>query len=152
MQPGIFPIDISKATFRNLAVVPNSQGSPKVIQIVDPEFSSVCPKTGLPDYGRVILRYIPLKVCVELKDWKLYLRDFYGVGCFHEDVTQRIADWFKQFVDPQWFQITIDWSARGGLHTTTRLTWNSVEGYDADPLTDFDDGPFKKHAEDWNNR
>ena len=147
MQPQ-FPINIEDAKFRELSVVPNSSKSPKTIQIIDPEFSSVCPKTGLPDYGRVILRYIPDESCVELKDWKLFLRDFYGVGAFHEDCTQRIADKFAIAVMPLQFLLVIDWGARGGLHTTTQLSWVQGEGYvQAEP-----DAIFLNHAIEWNNR
>jgi len=144
----VFPILAHEAVFFPLVVVPNSKETPKMIQIIDPEFSSVCPKTGLPDYGRVILRYVPNKVCVELKDWKLFLRCFYGVGMFHEDCTQSIADSFKDAVQPMTFSIVIDWGARGGLHTTTQLSWNEDEGYTPSPLHSI----FDERAANWNNR
>lgn len=144
-----FPIGVSEAVFLPVETVPNSQKTNKVIQIVDPEFSSVCPKTGLPDYGRVILRYIPHEHCVELKAWKLFLRCFYGVGMFHEDCTQRIADAFNNAVDPQWSNITIDWGARGGLHTATQLTWTG--GNYVSDLQDFSNEVFVKHAKCWHN-
>lgn len=150
MQP-CFPINIEDAEFHPLSVVPNSDLTRKMIQIVDPEFSSVCPKTGLPDYGRVILRYIPDAQCVELKDWKLYLRSFYGVGCFHENVTQRIADAFTDIVAPRWVAFVIDWGARGGLHTTTKLVWTRDRGYIAFP-EHWEDPVMLKHAEGWQNR
>jgi len=144
----VFPINIEEAFFRELSTVSNSQGTPKQIQIVDPEFSSVCPRTGLPDYGRVILRYIPDAVCVELKDWKLYLRDFYGVGVFHEDVTQRICDHFIRFVAPLSVDLTIDWGARGGIHTTTRLFYEDGEYRDAQRHKHH---VFQYHANNWHN-
>lgn len=144
-----FPIGVSEAVFLPVETVPNSQKTSKVIQIVDPEFSSVCPKTGLPDYGRVILRYVPNEHCVELKAWKLFLRCFYGVGMFHEDCTQRIADAFNKVVQPQWSNITIDWGARGGLHTSTQLTW-TAGAYTYD-LQDFNNEVFARHATTWHN-
>ena len=148
MQPQ-FPIDINSAVFHPLSVVPNSERSPKLIQIIDPEFSSVCPKTGLPDYGRVVLRYTPLESCVELKDWKLFLRSFYGVGCFHEDVTQRIANAFVDAVKPAQMRLVIDWGARGGLHTTTSLSYECEAGFYQD---DFRHEVFVKHAAEWDNK
>ena len=146
----VFPIDINDANFVDLECVPNRKQIRKIVQIVDPEFSSVCPKSGLPDYGRVILRYIPLDNLVELKSWKLYLRSFYGVGCFHEDCNHRIADEFADVVNPRWFTVVIDWGARGGLHTTTKLVWTKDRGYIAFP-EHWDDDIFSKHAEEWNN-
>lgn len=144
----VFPIPADEAEFLPLSVVPNGQGTPKNVQIIDPEFSSVCPKTGLPDYGRVILRYIPDEHCVELKDWKLFLRCFYGVGSFHEDCTQRIADAFAKAVNPKSFTVVIDWGARGGLHTTTQLCWVQGEGYVPAEMDEL----FNQHALTWNNR
>lgn len=147
----VFPIPVDEAEFIPVEVVPNSQRTRKVVQIVDPEFSSVCPKTGLPDYGRVILRYVPDENCVELKAWKLFLRSFYGVGSFHEDCTQRIADAFTEAVQPHWCTIVIDWGARGGLHTTTKLTWSKGKGYVSFP-SDWEDPILIKHAKGWTNR
>lgn len=146
-----FPIHIDDAEFLPLELVRNSHNSRKVVQIIDPEFSSVCPKTGLPDYGRVILRYVPDESLVELKSWKLYLRCWYGVGCYHEETTQRIADNFTRIVKPRWMNIVIDWGARGGLHTTTQLTWSRGKGYVSYP-DHWEDPTFVKHAEGWNNR
>lgn len=143
----VFPIPIATAHFLPVDTVPNGQGTPKCVQIIDPEFSSVCPKTGLPDYGRVIIQYVPDQHCVELKAWKLFLRCFYGVGSFHEDCTQKIADAFVKAVNPKLFKVVIDWGARGGLHTTTQLCWHQGEGYvDAQP-----DDLFFKQAANWHN-
>ena len=60
------------------------------IEIVIPEFTSVCPKTGLPDFGKIVLRYVPDKLCLELKSYKMYLLAYRDVGIFQENVTNRI--------------------------------------------------------------
>lgn len=146
-----FPINIRDAYFEPVLGVPNSQGTKKVIQIIAPEFSSVCPKTGLPDFGRVVLRYVPDQLCVELKAWKMFLMSFYGVGTFHEDATQRIADEFTRAIAPRWCNIAIDWSARGGVHTCTQLTWTRDKGYISYP-EHWENPLFMKAAEEWQNR
>src|SRR5213078_4112672 len=60
------------------------------IEIVMPEFTSVCPKTGLPDFGKIVLRYVPDKLCLELKSYKMYLLAYRDIGIFQENVTNRI--------------------------------------------------------------
>ena len=60
------------------------------IEIVNPEFTSVCPKTGLPDFGTIIIRYVPDKSCIELKSLKYYFLEFRNAGIFYENVTNRI--------------------------------------------------------------
>lgn len=145
------PTPIAEVRFNKLITFPNPSGGRKAIQIVQPDFSSCCPKTGYPDYARVILRYVPDELCVELKSWKLYLAKFYGVGCFHEDVNQRVADTFTDAVKPRWCSIGFDWSARGGVHTATCLVWSPSSGYMTYPDT-WEVPVFKKPAEQWNNR
>jgi len=123
MQP-IFPILLEKAIFPTIDVVRNSEESNQSIQIIDPEFSSVCPVTGLPDFGRVILQYTPDKYVVELKSLKLYYRAYYGVGIMHEPVTSKILSDFVEAINPLKAQVVIDWGARGGLKTVTGLAWD----------------------------
>ena len=60
------------------------------IEIVNPEFTSVCPKTGLPDFGKVVLRYVPDKLCLELKSYKMYMLAYRDLGIFQENVVNRI--------------------------------------------------------------
>ncbi len=158
----IFPINAGDAEFRNLEVIKvpatNELSKPMTVQIVDPEFSSVCPRSGMPDHGTVVLQYIPLDKRVELKAWKLFLRDFYGVGMFHENCTQKIMDEFVRAVEPGWVCLTIIWGARGGLHTTTQMTWESDDYTGADgPKAGFrasesDFADPAKVAREWSNR
>jgi 7-cyano-7-deazaguanine reductase len=84
---------------------------------VAPEFTSVCPKTGQPDFGAVKLTYIPGKLCVELKSYKFYLQSFRQCGIFYEDITNRILDDLVKALKPRSMTITTEWTPRGGLHS-----------------------------------
>lgn len=82
-----------------------------------PEFTSVCPKTGQPDYGKIIFTYVPDKVCVELKSLKMYLQRFRNEGIFYEAITNRIMDDFIDVVQPKSATVESQWTPRGGLHS-----------------------------------
>lgn len=82
-----------------------------------PEFTSVCPKTGQPDYGTIVFTYVPDKVCVELKSLKMYLQRFRNEGIFYEAVTNRLMDDFVAVVKPRSVTIESRWTPRGGLHS-----------------------------------
>jgi 7-cyano-7-deazaguanine reductase len=90
---------------------------PFVIEHVSEEFTSVCPKTGHPDFGNVTLRYQPAAVCVELKSLKLYYQSFRNEGIFYEAVTNRIRDDLAGAMSPAWLQIITDWKGRGGIRS-----------------------------------
>ena len=139
---------MEEAAFAPLEIFPNPHESSKTIQVVDPEFSSVCPASGLPDYATVILRYVPNKSCVELKSWKMYLRSFYGVGAFHEHVNSSIIRDFASSVKPHWCQVIIRWGARGGLHTTTGMAWTEESGFTECDCTEY---VFTEDT-NWDNR
>ena len=83
-----------------------------------PEFTCLCPKTGQPDFATLILDYIPDRNCVELKSLKLYIWSFRNVGCFHEDVTNRILDDLARITQPRYMQLTARFYVRGGVFTT----------------------------------
>ena len=82
-----------------------------------PEFTSVCPKTGQPDFGTITFQYTPEKTCVELKSLKFYLQSFRNDGIFYENVTNRILDDLVGVLQPRWLKITAAFSARGGITT-----------------------------------
>ncbi len=88
------------------------------IEIVCPEFTSVCPKTGQPDFGTLTFTYIPGVKCVELKSLKLYLQQFRNVGIFYEHATNRILDDLIATVDPKWMELRASFTPRGGITTT----------------------------------
>ncbi len=107
---------------------------PFVIEHVSEEFTSVCPKTGHPDFGNVTLRYQPAPGgtpagehgCVELKSLKLYYQSFRNEGIFYEAVTNRIRDDLVRLLGPAWLQIITDWRGRGGIRSVIRADFGPV--------------------------
>jgi len=87
------------------------------IEIEQPEFTSVCPMTGLPDFGCIIIRYVPDKKIIELKSLKYYLLQYRNVGIFYEHVVNRILDDLVEVLKPKQMEITGEFTARGGLTT-----------------------------------
>lgn len=83
-----------------------------------PEFTCICPKTGLPDFANIKIEYSPLKYCVELKSFKLYTIFFRNIGIFHEHVINRMLDDFVKASRPRWAKITGVFNPRGGITTT----------------------------------
>lgn len=88
------------------------------IEIVCPEFTSVCPKTGQPDFGTLTFLYTPDKKCVELKSLKLYLQQFRNQGIYYENITNRILDEMVALLEPRWIRLTAAFTPRGGISTT----------------------------------
>lgn len=93
------------------------QRLPYVIEHVAEEFTSLCPMTGHPDFGRIILRYCPDETCVELKSLKLYYQSYRDEGIFYEAVTNRIRDDLVALMSPRWLQLITEWRGRGGIHS-----------------------------------
>ncbi len=90
---------------------------PFTIEHLAEEFTSVCPKTGHPDFGTVTLTYVPADRCVELKSLKMYYQSFRNEGIFYEAVTNRIADDLWAAMQPRWMKVTTDWKGRGGIRS-----------------------------------
>ena len=90
------------------------------ITIKQPEFTSLCPMTGLPDLGCITIVYRPGEKIIELKSLKFYLLQYRNVGIFYEHVVNRIMDDLVSVLDPQWMEVTGDFIARGGI--TTKVT------------------------------
>jgi 7-cyano-7-deazaguanine reductase len=88
------------------------------IEIVCPEFTSVCPKTGLPDFGTITIRYVPDKTCLELKALKYYLLGFRDKGIFYEAAINEILDNLKEACAPRSMEVEGAFAARGGITTT----------------------------------
>lgn len=93
-----------------------------VITIAQPEFTSVCPMTGLPDFGAVTIRYTPGAFIIELKSLKYYLLQFRNVGMFYEHVANRILDDLVMVLDPKWMEVVGEFTSRGGLTTAVRAS------------------------------
>ena len=100
-------------------------GRDYTIEIVCPEFTSVCPKTGQPDFGTLTFRYVPEKLCVELKSLKLYLQKFRNEGIFYENVTNRILDDLVATVRPRQMTLIAAFTARGGITTTVTVEFET---------------------------
>lgn len=92
-----------------------------LIEHVAEEFTSVCPKTGHPDFGSVSLQYVPSATCVELKSLKEYLQGYRNEGIFYEAVTNKIADDLRAAMDPVWMLVETNWNGRGGIRSTIRV-------------------------------
>lgn len=93
------------------------------IQIVCPEFTSVCPKTGQPDFGTLTIDYVPDRKCVELKSLKFYLQRFRNEGIFYENVTNRILDDLVSVLSPRKLTLTAAFTPRGGISTTVTASF-----------------------------
>ncbi len=93
------------------------------IEIVMPEFTSVCPKTGLPDFGRVVLRYVPGRRCLELKSYKMYLLAYRDLGIFQENVVNRVLADVVKAAQPVKATVVGEFTPRGGLATVVTASW-----------------------------
>lgn len=89
-----------------------------IIEIKNPEFTSVCPKTGLPDFGTITVRYTPDKLLVELKSLKYYFLEFRNAGIFYENVTNTILEDLLKVLQPKDLTVISEWKARGGITET----------------------------------
>jgi 7-cyano-7-deazaguanine reductase len=92
-------------------------GRDYVITIRCPEFTSVCPKTGQPDFGEIVIEYTPGKKCVELKSLKHYMQSFRNKGIFYEALTNEILDDLAAACRPKWMRVTSSFTPRGGIST-----------------------------------
>ena len=101
-----------------LETFPNpNPGRDFTIEIDCPEFTSVCPKTGQPDFGTIRIRYVPDKTCIELKSLKLYMQSFRQEGIFYEAVTNVILDDLVAVCAPRNMTVVGDFNVRGGIGT-----------------------------------
>jgi 7-cyano-7-deazaguanine reductase len=93
-----------------------------------PEFTSVCPKTGLPDHGTLRLIYIPDKLCLELKSLKMYTLAYRNLGIFQENVVNRMLQDVVRAADPVQATVLGEWAPRGGISTRISATYNRNNG------------------------
>lgn len=122
------PVPAPSRNFRRTILMPDATllecfnnpepARPYLIEHVAEEFTSLCPKTGHPDFGRVVLRYAPADRCVELKSLKLYYQSFRDEGIFYEAVTNRIRDDLVALMAPRWLVLVTAWRGRGGIRST----------------------------------
>ena len=93
------------------------------IEVTTPEFTAICPKTGLPDFGTIQIAYIPDEQCVELKSLKEYFLFYRDVGIFHEHVVNKILEDFVAACSPRRVEIVGDFHVRGGIKTVIRANY-----------------------------
>jgi len=121
---------MSTKPLKNLDIFENPKKDRNyVIKCDCPEFTCLCPKTGQPDFAKIMIEYIPDEKCVELKSLKTYLWSYRNEGAFHEAVTNQILDDIVNAIEPLWAEVTAEFLVRGGIYTT--VTANHGE-YPAD--------------------
>jgi 7-cyano-7-deazaguanine reductase len=105
-------------------------GREYTIEIVCPEFTSLCPKTGQPDFGTITFTYVPAALCVELKSLKLYLQRFRDQGVFYETLVNQLLDDFVRISQPVRCQVVGAFTPRGGITTRVVCTYESRDAKD----------------------
>jgi 7-cyano-7-deazaguanine reductase len=93
------------------------------ITIVIPEYTSICPRTHLPDFGTITIHYLPDKKCVELKSLKYYILAYRNLGIFYENAVNRILDDLARACRPKWAVVRGEFTTRGGMHTTVEARY-----------------------------
>jgi 7-cyano-7-deazaguanine reductase len=110
-----------------LETFPNPRpGRDYEIEIRCPEFTSLCPKTGLPDFGEITITYVPDELCIELKALKYYIVEFRNKGIFYEAVTNQILDDLVAACHPRRMTVVGDFSVRGGIGTSVTATFSKT--------------------------
>jgi len=105
------------------------------IRIRTPEFTCLCPKTGQPDFATMQLEYVPDRVCVELKSWKLYVWSFRDEGAFHEDVSNRILNDLVKACQPRFMRLHAEFNVRGGVYTDVTVEYRQPGWNPTDTIT-----------------
>jgi 7-cyano-7-deazaguanine reductase len=110
------------AKFPEIETWPNQFPGYEIV-IDDPEFTSVCPKTSLPDFGVITLRYVPDKLCLELKSYKEYLQSYRNLGIFQENIVNQVLEDVVRWSKPIWAEVKGDFRPRGGISTVVVAKW-----------------------------
>jgi 7-cyano-7-deazaguanine reductase len=110
------------AHFPDIETWPNQFPGYEIV-VDDPEFTSVCPKTGLPDFGTITIRYMPGKDCLELKSLKEYLQFYRNLGIFQENIVNRVLEDVVRCAKPVWAEVKGDFRPRGGISTVVVARW-----------------------------
>jgi 7-cyano-7-deazaguanine reductase len=110
------------AKFPEIETWPNQFPGYEIV-IEDPEFTSICPKTGLPDFGALTIRYMPDKNCLELKSLKEYLQSYRNLGIFQENIVNRVLEDIVNWSKPVWAEVKGEFRPRGGISTTIVAKW-----------------------------
>jgi len=111
-----------RATLPAIETWPNQYAGYE-ITISIPEYSSICPRTGLPDFGTITIQYLPQKLCLELKSLKYYILAYRNLGIFYENAVNRILDDAARACRPKWMVVRGEFTARGGMRTTVEARY-----------------------------
>jgi 7-cyano-7-deazaguanine reductase len=111
-----------QATLPEIETWPNQYGDYE-ITISIPEYTSICPRTGLPDFGTITIHYLPNKRCLELKSLKYYILAYRNLGIFYENAVNRILDDVAKACRPKWAVVQGEFSTRGGMRTTVEARY-----------------------------
>ncbi len=98
-------------------------GSPATVEIATDEFTAVCPWSGLPDFGTIRIRYLPIDRVLELRSFKYYLLAYRNVGIYQEHAANRILGDLVAACAPAWMELELDYRVRGGVHTVVKIRW-----------------------------
>ena len=115
------------AKFPKIETWPNQFPGYEIV-VDDPEFTSVCPKTGLPDFGVLTIRYMPEKHCLELKSLKEYLHTYRNLGIFQENIVNQVLEDVVKWAKPVWAEVKGEFRPRGGISTTVVAKWPRPKG------------------------
>ena len=110
------------------AQVSPAQVSPAKVSIDTDEFTALCPWTGLPDYGTLVITYAPASRCIELKSLKYYLMSYRDVGIVQEHAANRILRDLVTLCQPRCMKVSLDYKVRGGIHTTVTVEYRAEPG------------------------
>lgn len=105
------------------------------IRIDTPEFTCLCPKTGQPDFATIQLEYVPDKLCIELKSFKLYIWSWRDQGAFHEAVTNQILNDLVAACAPRFMRVTAEFNVRGGVYTSVIAEHKAEQWQPAAPVS-----------------
>jgi len=98
-------------------------GRDVAVDIETDEFTAVCPWSGLPDFGKIMIHYLPKAKILELRSLKYYLLSYRNVGIYQEHATRRMLEDLVKVTEPQWMEVLLDYKVRGGIHTVCRTRW-----------------------------
>jgi 7-cyano-7-deazaguanine reductase len=98
-----------------------------VIHLEIPEFTCICPKTGLPDFALIKVDYRPAQVCLELKSLKMYTLFYRQVGIFHEHLVNKLLDDLVHAAKPRWMKVAVEMNPRGGIYTAVEAEWKGTK-------------------------
>jgi 7-cyano-7-deazaguanine reductase len=115
------------AKFPEIETWPNQFPGYEIV-VDDPEFTSVCPKTGLPDFGVLTIRYVPNKYCLELKSLKEYLQSYRNLGIFQENIVNQVLEDVVRWARPVRAEVKGDFRPRGGISTVVVAQWPRPSG------------------------